>query len=224
MDKILDMLWSAEFGIALLGALVGGAFTMLGSWWQTRSSNKAAMRVQAQGHAMRGSDAITQLRVHLEAQTFQGRGAAETRAAWNRELQGHLVTARSAIMLLPDGFKGTRNPALAALREIKTFSGHPAWAEYKIATGLLLAEALKHLGMFVRGSEAPEERDMSVVVTKAIDEHKRERAQEELEQLNEMAEHMELTDEEKEEARKLRDYLGLPHPAAPVFEDPEATG
>lgn len=223
MNEILDKLWSAEFGIALLGALVGGGFTMLGSWWQTQSSNKAAMRVQAQGHALRGSDAITQLRVHLEAQAFQGRGSTETRAAWNRELRGLLVTARGAIMLLPDEFEGTRDPALEALRKVTSFSGHPAWAEYRLTIGLLLSEALKHLGMFLRGSEAVEARDMDLVLAAAINEQKRKLAEEELNQLIEQAEHMDLTDEEREEARELRDFLGLPHPAAPVAEDPDST-
>ncbi|MFG3488519.1 hypothetical protein [Streptomyces sp. NPDC047972] len=223
MNEILDMLWSKEFGIALLGALVGGGFTMLGSWWQTRSSNKAAMRVQAQGHALRGSDAITQLRVHLEAQTFQGRGSTETRAAWNRERRGLLVTARGAIMLLPDEFEGTRNPALDALGKVESFSGYSAWAEYRLATGLLLSEALKHLGMFLRGSEAVEARDMDLVLAAAIDAHKRQLAQKELDSLNERVEYMDLTDEEREEARELRDFLGLPHPPAPAAEDPEST-
>lgn len=221
MNEFLDKLWSMEFGAALLGAVAGGAFSILGAWWQSRSSNKAAARVQAQGHALRAFDTITLLGTHLEAQTFQGRGTAETRAAWNLELQTQLVTAKGAIMLLPDEYEETRKSARAALNMITNFDGRFGWAEYKVATRLLLTEAVKHLGLFVRGSEAPETRDMDAVLTKAIDDHNRERAQKELDSLNAAAEHGELDEEDKEEARKIREYLGIPHPVQPSTEETE---
>lgn len=222
MHEFWDKIWSIQFGTALLGAVAGGAFSILGAWWQSRSSNKTAARLQAQAHALRGFDAITLLRAHLEAQTFQGRGTTETRAAWNRELLTQLATAKSAIMLLPDEYEATRNPALSALNMITNFSGLFGWAEYKVATKLLLSEALKHLGLFVRGSEAPEARDMDAVLTQAIDAYNRDRAQKELDSLNLEAERGELDEEGKEEARKIREYLGIPHPAQPSADEPEA--
>jgi hypothetical protein len=222
MHDFLDKLWSMEFGAALLGAVAGGAFSILGAWWQSRSSNKAAARAQAQGHALRGFDTITLLRAHLEAQTFQGRGTAETRTAWNLELQTQLATAKSAIMLLPDDYEETRKSALAALNMITNFNGLFGWAEYKVATRLLLTEAIKHLGLFVRGSEAPEIRDMDTVLTKAIDDYNRDRAQKELDSLNAAAEHGELDEEDKQEARKIREYLGIPHPTEPLPDESEA--
>ncbi|WP_328835913.1 hypothetical protein [Streptomyces europaeiscabiei] len=51
MNELLDKLWSMEFGIAMLGALVGGGFTILGSAWQTWSANKATAVAQAQANA-----------------------------------------------------------------------------------------------------------------------------------------------------------------------------
>ncbi|WP_328450002.1 hypothetical protein OG780_19730 [Streptomyces sp. NBC_00386] len=222
MNEFFDKVWSMEFGAALLGAVAGGAFSILGAWWQTSVSNKATARVQAQGHALRGFEAITTLRAHLEAQTFQGRGTAETRSAWNRELRTQLTTAKSAIMLLPDQYEKTRTPAMTALNMITNFNGLFGWAEYKVATRLLLTESIKHLGLLVRGSEAPEARDMDAVLTQAIDAHSRERAQKALDSLNAAAEHGELDEADKEEARKIREYLGIPHPAQPSADEPEA--
>ncbi|WP_370166780.1 hypothetical protein [Streptomyces albogriseolus] len=72
MEEFLDELWSMEFGIALLGALVGGGFTILGSAWQTRSANKAAALAQAKANAQRAFDTLTQLKACLEVQTFRG--------------------------------------------------------------------------------------------------------------------------------------------------------
>ncbi|MFD4523268.1 hypothetical protein ACFWP7_04900 [Streptomyces sp. NPDC058470] len=221
MHDFLDKLWSMEFGSALLGAVAGGAFSILGAWWQSRSSNKAAARVQAQGYALRAFDTITLLRTHLEAQTFQGRGTAETRAAWNLELRTQFVTAKGAIMLLPDEYEETRKSARAALDMITNFNGLFGWAEYKVATRLLLTEAIKHLGLFVRGSEAPETRDMDAVLTAAIDDYNRERAQKELDSLNAEAERGELDEVDKGEARKIREYLGIPHPVQPSPDEPE---
>ncbi|GAA3112527.1 hypothetical protein ACFQ0X_43290 [Streptomyces rectiviolaceus] len=205
------------FGAALLGALAGGAFTILGSWLQARSSNIAAALAQAQANAQRGFDTLTQLKVHLEAQTFQGTGSEESRAAWNRERETLTTTANSTIMLLPDKYKETRDRVLMLLRMIKRWEGLPAWPEYKVATSLLLSEALKFLGLFVRGSDVPEKRDMTEVIARDIEHYRRQEAHRELESLERDAEHSGLDEEDMQRARDLREFLGEHHP-------PEITG
>jgi hypothetical protein len=170
MHEFLGKLWSMEFGIALLGALVGGGFTLLGSWFQTKSANKAAELIQAKANAQRCFDALTQLKVLLEIQTFAGMGSKDTRAAWNRERERLVTTANSAIMLLPDEHKDTRLRVMWLLSKIEVWYGLPAWPEYKLKTSLLLSEALKVLALFVRGSDAPERRNIDQVITQKIED------------------------------------------------------
>jgi len=184
MHDFLDKLWSMEFGIALLGVLTGGGFTILGSWLQSRSSNRAAALAQAQANAQRSFDALTELGALLEAQTFQGMGTGDTRAGWNRDLRSHIARANSAIMLLPDRHEATRSQVLAVLRMLKNWEGLPPWPEYRLRARLLLSEALKFLGLFVRGSGVPKRRGMEEVIAKEIDLYKRQRAQLELESLS----------------------------------------
>ncbi|MFF4661382.1 hypothetical protein [Streptomyces sp. NPDC001381] len=207
MNEFLDKLWSMEFGIALLGALVGGGFTILGSWLQSRSSNKAAQLIQAKANAQRTFDALTQLKAHLEIQTFQGMGSKETRAAWNREREMLVTTANSTLMLLPDEHKDTRIRVGKLLQQIKTWYGLPAWPEYKLETGLLVSEALKVLGFFVRGSDSPERRNMAEVIKREIERDKRERAQRELESLEAEEEHHGLDQEDSERLNELYRFL-----------------
>jgi hypothetical protein len=99
---------------------------------------------------------------------------------------------------------------------IKTWHGLPAWPEYKLETGLVLSEALKFLGLFVRGSKVPETRGMAEVIDKAIDLYRRQEAQRELTQLNEEGERSGLDPEDIERARKLEEFLGLPHSPEPA--------
>ncbi|WP_344522217.1 hypothetical protein [Streptomyces rectiviolaceus] len=160
---------------------------------------------------------MTQLKVHLEAQTFQGTGSEESRAAWNRERETLTTTANSTIMLLPDKYKETRDRVLMLLRMIKRWEGLPAWPEYKVATSLLLSEALKFLGLFVRGSDVPEKRDMTEVIARDIEHYRRQEAHRELESLERDAEHSGLDEEDMQRARDLREFLGEHHP-------PEITG
>ncbi|MFJ6861472.1 hypothetical protein [Streptomyces werraensis] len=209
MDEFWDKVISVEFGAALLGALAGGAFTILGSWLQSRSSNKAAALAQAKANAQRGFDTLSQLKVHLETQSFVGIGTGETRAAWNRERETLITTANSAIMLLPEEYKETRGQVLMLLRMIKRWEGLPAWPEYKLETSLLLSEALKFLGLFVRGSNVPEKRDMTEVIAREIEHHRRQEAHRELEDLNREGEERELDAEGRERAAYLEQSLGL---------------
>ncbi|MFJ6392887.1 hypothetical protein ACIQJT_35435 [Streptomyces sp. NPDC091972] len=209
MNEFVDKLWSMEFGIALLGALVGGGFTILGSWLQARSSNKAAEHIQAKANAQRAFDALTQLKVHLEIQTFRGMGTKETRAAWNREREMLVTTANSTIMLLPDKYKDTRLHVQGLLRQIKTWYGLPPWPEYKLETGLLLSEALKVMGLFVRGSDAPEHRNMTEIIQQEIERDRRERAQRELESLEAEEEAQGLDQEDSARLNELYQFLGV---------------
>ncbi|WAU78517.1 hypothetical protein O1Q96_01435 (plasmid) [Streptomyces sp. Qhu-G9] len=219
MNEFLDKLWSMEFGIALLGALVGGGFTLLGSWFQTKSANKATALAQAQANAQRGFDTLTQLKVHLEAQTFQGMGTAETRDAWNRERQTLITTTHSAVMLLPDAYKETRDPVLVLLPMMKEWYGLPPWPEYTVETSVVLAEALKFLGTFVRGSDVPERQALNPVIAKELNQYRRQQAQHELESLERDAERSGLDEEDMQRARDLREFLGLPHPPQPSAGD-----
>jgi hypothetical protein len=219
MDEFLGKLWSMEFGAALLGAVAGGAFSILGAWWQSRSANKATALTQAQANAQRAFDTLTELRAHLEAQTFQGIGTGDTRAAWNRELRAQIARANSAIMLLPEKHKETRGRALTLLRMIENWEGLPPWPEYKLRTGLLLSEALKYLGLFVRGSDVPEKRDMTQIIAREIEHYQRQQAHRELESLERDAEHSGLDEEDMQRARDLREFLGLPPLPEPSDED-----
>ncbi|GGR24070.1 hypothetical protein [Streptomyces aurantiogriseus] len=222
MNEFLDKLWSMEFGIALLGALVGGGFTILGSWLQTRSSNRAAELVQAKANAQRGFDALTQLKVHLEIQTFQGMGTKETRAAWNREREMLVTTANSAVMLLPDEHKDTRFRVTWLLSQIKPWYGLPPWPEYKLETSLLLSEALKILGLFVRGSDAPERRNMAEVIEREIERDKCERARRELDSLLAEDEAHGLDQEDYERINELQMFLGQSGPSEAAAEETES--
>ncbi|WP_406516756.1 hypothetical protein [Streptomyces sp. NBC_00134] len=222
MHDFLDKVISVEFGSALLGAVAGGAFSILGAWWQSSVSNKAAARAQAEANAQRGFDSLNRLKAHLEAQTFQGIGTGDTRAVWNRELRGMISEAEGPIMLLPDAHKETRSQALMLLHMIKNWNGLPAWQEYQIEVRLLLSEAIKFLGLFVRGSEVPEKRDMTEIVNREIDFHRRQKAHEELEQLTRDGNHGGLDEEDMQRAREIREYLDIPHPAQPSAGEPEA--
>lgn len=216
MNDFLGKLWSVEFGAALLGALAGGLFALFGSWLQTRSSNKAAALAEAKANVQRGFDTLTELKMHLEAQTFQGIGSGETRAAWNRELDTLTTKASSAIMLLPDECKKTRGQVLLLVRMIKRWDGLSPWPEYKLETSLLLSEALKFLGLFFRGSKVPEKRDMTSVIAKEIEHYKRQGARRELDALESEAERSGLDYEDMERANELKEFLGLPHPSSPA--------
>ncbi|MFB8029457.1 hypothetical protein [Streptomyces sp. NPDC055990] len=229
MNDILDALWSMEFGAALLGALAGGGFTMLGSWFQTKSSNKAANLAMAKAHAQRAFDAITQLKLVLESSTITGLGTRRSRDEWNRELRTQLTTARGAIMLLPDEYKETRLPSLMILRMTQEYQGRPIWIDYQVETDLLLSEARKYLGSLIRGSDVPKGRDMKEVVEQEVMIQRKARWTEELEHLQ-LAGEMGQTDaDDAEREDELRGLLQLPpipapaHPADDTDEDAPAS-
>lgn len=219
MNDLLDKLWSMEFGAALLGALAGGAFTILGSWLQARSANRATVLAQAQANAQRAFDTLTELKVYMEAQTFVGRGTHGTRTEWNRQRKTLIATANSSIMLLPDAYMETRGPALTLLRMIKEWYGDPEWREYEVETNLLLSEALNFLGLFVRGSAVPEKREMTEVIAETLGQHRRHWMIAELEDLAREAENSGLDEEDQERANQLRHALGLLPQQGP---DPDA--
>lgn len=222
MNEILDALWSTEFGAALLGALAGGGFTMLGSYWQTKSGNQAASLALARANAQRAFDTVTQLRVSMAAQAIEGIGTRSSRATWNRERQAFVATASSAVLLLPDEHKETRTQSLKLLRMVGEWHGTPVWDEYTHATFLILNETLKFLGTFVRGSAVPEARDMLEVIRQELETFNQAKMEQELERLNWAAAHNELDENDMERAEELREQLGLPHPT-PSADDAENT-
>ncbi|MEU1481576.1 hypothetical protein [Streptomyces sp. NPDC005760] len=219
MNDFLDKLWSMEFGAALLGALAGGAFTILGSWLQARSANRATALAQAQANAQRAFDTLTELKVYMEAQTFVGRGTHGTRTEWNRQRKTLITTANSSIMLLPDAYTETRGPALMLLQMIKEWYGDPEWREYEAETNLLLSEALNFLGLFVRGSAVPEKREMTEVIAETLGQYRRKWMTAELEDLAREAENSGLDEEDQERANQLRHALGILPQQGP---DPDA--
>ncbi|MCX5234430.1 hypothetical protein OG824_04175 [Streptomyces prunicolor] len=196
-----------DFWIALVGALVGGGFTMLGAALQTRSTDKAAALAQTKANAQRSFDALIQFKALLGIQTFQGMGSKDTRAAWNREREVLITTASSALMLLPDAHRDIRIRVEKLLHQIKIWQGWPPWSEYKLETDLLVSEALNVLSRFVRGSEAPELRDMVKIVQQEMKRDKRERAQRELDALEGQDEADGLSQDESERLSELQRYL-----------------
>lgn len=223
MSEFWDKIISMEFGTALLGALVGGGFTLLGSWWQSRSADKATALAQAKANAQRALDALTRLRAHMDIQSQEGMGSREQRDAWNREREMLIASAQSSVMLLPDAYEDTRTPVTNTLGEIKNWYGLPIWIEYQMEVRLLLDEAINFLGLFFRGSKAPQPRNMNAIITKAIEDHRREMALSELTALNNEGAHRGLDPEDEERARELRDFLGLPHPPEPTTDDDSAS-
>ncbi|MFD4005119.1 hypothetical protein [Streptomyces rubiginosohelvolus] len=215
MNGILDALWSMEFGAALLGALAGGGFTMLGSWFQARSSNRAANLAMAKAHAQRAFDAITQLKLILDSSTITGLGTHRSRDEWNRELRTHLTAARGAIMLLPNEYRETRLPSLMILRMTREYQGSPVWIDYQVGTDILLSEVRSYLGSLIRGSAVPKGRDMKQAVEHEVMIQQQARWAEELQHLQ-LAGEMGQTDaDDAEREDELRGLLQLPAIPAP---------
>ncbi|MFE4918991.1 hypothetical protein [Streptomyces sp. NPDC056661] len=215
-------LWNAitsDFGTGLLGALVGGGFTILGSAWQTRSTNKAAALAQAKANAQRGLDAITQLKVRLENQTFQGMGTPVSLAAWNRERGMLVTTANSAVMLLPDAHKDTRMYVLMLLAKIEAWRGLRPWPEYKLETGLLLSEAIKFLALYVRGSDVPERQNMNAVISRKVEQHRLQEARSELNDLLAEEEDRGPNATDVQRIHELLEFLGELHPSEPTADN-----
>ncbi|WP_350241991.1 hypothetical protein [Streptomyces microflavus] len=212
MNDILDALWSMEFGAALLGALAGGGFTMLGSWLQSKSGSKAATLALARANAQRAFDTMTQFMIVMTAQEIEGIGTRSSRAAWNRERATLVTMARSAVALLPDEYKATRSRTQHLLSLLGEWRGTPVWDEYKLGTGVILTETIRTLGTFVRGSAVPEPRDVQALIRQELAAHRKTEAEQELERLNWAAANQELDEDDMERAEELREQLGIPHP------------
>jgi hypothetical protein len=81
-----------------------------------------------------------------------------------------------------------------------------------VETSILLSEALKFLGLFVRGSDVPEKRDITQIITRDVEHYRRQEAHRELESLERDAEHSGLDEEDMRRARDLQEFLGEPEP------------
>ncbi|MDR6981270.1 hypothetical protein J2X68_008013 [Streptomyces sp. 3330] len=76
----------------------------------------------------------------------------------------------------------------------------------------LLSEALKFLGLFVRGSKVPDRRDITGVIAEAIHHYRRVWMTAELEDLARQAEESGLDEEDRERAHQLEQALGILSP------------
>ncbi|MFF5362961.1 hypothetical protein ACFY4I_26810 [Streptomyces scabiei] len=101
MNEFLDKLWSMDFGIALLGALVGGAASIGGAWMQSHFANKASRETLAKGSATAAYDALGTIKELMAGKSFDGAGTTEARADWNRERNALVMRAMGAADLLP---------------------------------------------------------------------------------------------------------------------------
>ncbi|MFC8257535.1 hypothetical protein ACWEAF_32255 [Streptomyces sp. NPDC005071] len=88
-----------------------------------------------------------------------------------------------------------------------------------MGTDVVLAETIRTLGTFVRGSAVPEPRDVEEIIRQELATFKQTQMEQELETLNWAAAHNELDADDVERAHELRETLGIPHPSPPVVTD-----
>ncbi|MFC7903344.1 hypothetical protein ACFUV1_24750 [Streptomyces griseoincarnatus] len=199
-------LWNAitsDFGTGLIGALVGGGFTLLGTWLQSRSGDAAAHLAQTRATAQRGVEAATTLAITIQRQTYREHGTFEDREGWGRELMAHQSNLTALLGLLPDDQRDTRDRVLDLLDGVQYWDGREVWEEYRIRTTSYLGEMAAWLVALARGSEPPERRDMTRVVAKRILDHRQGGLEDEREALVMRAEMYELDEEEHERVREI---------------------
>ncbi|MFI6606866.1 hypothetical protein [Streptomyces sp. NPDC050507] len=216
MSFFSDLWDNTELVSGFIGAVVGGGFTMFGSWFQTKSSNKAADLALARANAQRAFDTVTQFKIAMTSQQIKGIGTESSRDAWNREQQTLVTVTSSAVALLPNEHKATRSRGLELLGMLREWHGTPVWNEYTLATDVILAETLTCLGTFVRGSDVPEPRDVRMLIRQKLAAFKRTEAEQELARLEWTAEQNGLGEDDMARAERLREELGLPHPTPPA--------
>ncbi|CAL9441141.1 hypothetical protein SUDANB146_04269 [Streptomyces sp. enrichment culture] len=199
-------LWNAitsDFGTGLIGALVGGGFTLLGTWLQSRSGDAAAHLAQTRATAQRGVEAATTLAITIQRQTYREHGTFEDREGWGRELMAHQSNLTALLGLLPDDQRDTRDRVLDLLDGVQYWDGREVWEEYRIRTTSFLGEMAAWLVALARGSEPPERRDMTQVVAEQILDHRLGGLEDEREALVKRAEMYELDAEEHERLREI---------------------
>ncbi|CAL9456294.1 hypothetical protein SUDANB15_02527 [Streptomyces sp. enrichment culture] len=215
-------LWNAitsDFGTGLLGALVGGGFTLAGTWLQSRSSEKAAELAHSRATAQRALEIVSTFAVTVQRQTYQEHGTHEDREKWNREVMAQETAITAVLSLLPDDQKETRNECLDLLGGVKRWYGEEVWWEYQIRTTLFLGQMAVWLAALARGSKPPQHQDMDRIADEKVAERRRAELRYELELLDEEGERRGLDPDQVERAREIREELGLPQPSQPADDD-----
>ncbi|MEH0400651.1 MULTISPECIES: hypothetical protein [Streptomyces] len=197
-----------DFWIALIGALVGGGFTLLGTWLQSRTGNKAAHLAQTRATAQRGVEAATTLAITIQRQSFRGHGTFEDREGWGRELMAHESNLTALLGLIPDDQRETRDRVFDLLAGVQHWDGQEVWEEYRIRTTLYLGEMAVWLVSLARGSKPPEREDMARVASERVTRYRRAALEAELELLSAEGDALELDDEGRARAHEIRTELG----------------
>ncbi|MEU3948175.1 hypothetical protein [Streptomyces sp. NPDC029526] len=212
MNDFLDKLWSMEFGAALAGAFVGGIASIAGAWMQSRFSNKASRETLAKASATTAYEALGTIKEMMAGKSFQGAGTPEARAEWNRERSVLVIRAMGAANLLPKSQEQRRTQARKAMSLIKDWDGLMLWSDHAAVTHLLVSEARKQLGTFVRDEKAPPVRNMEAVTQEELKRLRRERLIDRLKDLEREGAERGLDDpEDIEEANQIKAELGVQH-------------
>jgi len=212
-----------EFLIALMGALVGGGFTLLGTRLQGRSGDKAAHLAHTRDVAQRAVEAVTTVAITIQRQTYQRHGTFEDREGWGRELMAHQSNLTALLALLPDDQREARRRVFDLLEGVGHWDGTEVWEHYRIRTTLHLGEMANLLAALARGSELPDYQDIGLVADERILNYRQAELEDERETLVIRAEQYELDQEEHarvteidaelEEIKQSRSALGQPDQA-----------
>ncbi|MGW7499140.1 hypothetical protein ACWGKA_33295 [Streptomyces luteogriseus] len=213
----MDFLTDENFLTALLGAFVGGGFTLVGVWFQTRSSNKAAERAHTRETARQALATITALATYAQRRTYIDHGTFEDREEWNHELETQRSTLVSLLALLPDSEIKTRSRCMDLLVAIKPWE-RKVWPEYRIYATFHLAEMGLWLAALARGSKPPRESDVLKEAEIRVISLRRAALEYELADLEQRAEDYGLGPEEMQRAEEIRAELASPALALPVAE------
>lgn len=131
VDWLTDLVTS-NFGSGLIGAVVGGIFSLVGARVQSTKSLEAAREERQallqQEAASRVVDAMFEIKRLLRDLPPPGSDHGPW-VVWSREREGHLDRARSAAFVLPDPFKGR---VVEALRDIAAAENPSRWERYDL--------------------------------------------------------------------------------------------
>jgi hypothetical protein len=219
-------LWNAitsDFGTGLLGALVGGGFTLGGTWLQSKSSNKAAQLAHSRATAQRALEIVATFAITVQRQAYQGHGTHENHEEWNRELMAQETSITAILALLPDDQDETRSECTNLLNGIKRWYGEEEWWAYQIRTALFLGQMAVWVAALARGSKTPQHEDMDRIANEKVAERREAELRYELAMLEQEGEALELDDEGRERARAIRAELGIPEPSRSMDDDEHAS-
>ncbi|MGV9698970.1 hypothetical protein ACWDTR_24830 [Streptomyces sp. NPDC003470] len=215
-------LWNAitsDFGTGLLGALVGGGFTLAGTWLQSKSSDKAAQLAHSRATAQRALEIVSTFAIAVQRQTHHGHGTHDDHTKWNREVMAQETAITAVLSLLPDDQRDTRTECLDLLKGVKRWHGEEEWWAYQIRTTLFLGQMAVWLAALARGSKPPQHQDLVQMADEKVAERQRAELQYELELLDEEGERRGSDPDQVERAREIREKLGIPQPSQSADED-----